>query len=336
MRALLGLLAFGFIAAAVFTTFEGGFAVLFGWMPFVARTLPRVSVDWPSVCLGAVAYALFVAGVHGIGLAWRKPRGSEPGAVPRWRLRWSVAIAAIVIILFTAGISMIAIVHQTTWLVRSDRYRPTLGGGWRAEHGLKEVALGIQNYSDTNGKKLPPGGTFQPDGTMLHSWETHILPYIGYSTGAIDLTKPWNDPVNQVYFKCIIPQFINPGLRGADLEDSDGYGLSHYAANSHVLAANRSLRIDDIKDGAANTLLVGEVNVLFKPWGHAANWRDPTAGINSSARGFGGPSESGGANFVMCDGSVRFVSANISPEVLRALSTPNGGEFVGEEGWAPR
>src|SRR5690349_15388520 len=56
------------------------------------------------------------------------------------------------------------------------------------------------------------------------------------------------------------------------------------------------------------TLLIGEVNAQFKPWGHPVNWRDPTAGINSSQHGFGGPPGSGGANFVMADASIRFLS----------------------------
>lgn len=37
---------------------------------------------------------------------------------------------------------------------------------------------------------------------------------------------------------------------------------------------------------------------------------------------------SGGANFAFCDGSVRFLSYEISPEILPALATANGGEVV--------
>jgi hypothetical protein len=55
------------------------------------------------------------------------------------------------------------------------------------------------------------------------------------------------------------------------------------------------------------------------------NWRDPMKGINQSPDGFGGPWEHGTA-IVLADGSVRTISKNISPAVLKALSTPNGGE----------
>jgi hypothetical protein len=47
-----------------------------------------------------------------------------------------------------------------------------------------------------------------------------------------------------------------------------------------------------------------------------------------SPQGFGGPRLAGGAYFSMADGSVRFVSERIETDVLRALSTPDGGEEV--------
>jgi hypothetical protein len=84
----------------------------------------------------------------------------------------------------------------------------------------------------------------------------------------------------------------------------------------------------EFTDGTANTLLVGEVNANFRPWGDPANVRDPARGINRSAYGFGGPPGSGGALFAMADGSVRFVSERVSPTALKALATPDGGESV--------
>ena len=117
--------------------------------------------------------------------------------------------------------------------------------------------------------------------------------------------------------------------------DAQGYGLNHYAANSRVLGGNKGLRVGDVTDGTSTTLLVGEVNAAFRPWGHPANWRDPARGINRSPYGFGGPRHVRGALFVMVDGSVRMVSERVNPEVLRALSTPAGGEEVDESALGP-
>ena len=118
-----------------------------------------------------------------------------------------------------------------------------------------------------------------------------------------------------------------------DSFDQNGYGLSHYAANGWVLGANLSLGISDLTDGASETIVAGEVRTNFKPWGDPANWRDPMLGINQSPEGFGGPYEqSYGALFLFGDGSVRFISQHINnnPTLLKAMSTPSGGERVGE------
>jgi len=47
--------------------------------------------------------------------------------------------------------------------------------------------------------------------------------------------------------------------------------------------------------------------------------------------GFFGSRHAGGANFVLCDGSVHFISENIDPELFVALCTIDGGESVA--GW---
>lgn len=111
--------------------------------------------------------------------------------------------------------------------------------------------------------------------------------------------------------------------------------MSHYAVNSRIFSVNSSIGLAGITDSRSTTLLIGEVNANFKPWGNPVNWRDPARGINRSPHGFGGPPGAGGANFAMADGSVRFVSDRISPQVLEALATPRGGEDIdkGGLGW---
>src|SRR5205807_10649442 len=98
--------------------------------------------------------------------------------------------------------------------------------------------------------------------------------------------------------------------------------------NERVLGGNSRMTLEGMTKGTSTTLLVGEVHAEFKPWGHPVNWRDPAKGINRSAEGFGGSRYSGGANFLMADGSVHFISEQVSPEVLRALATPTATEVI--------
>lgn len=333
---LASLLILALVVLAILTTAADAFAVVFGCIYFLVDVLPRVTVYWPSVAVGCGAFVLFTAGVHWAGKTWR----ARTNAATRWRFRWSLSIVALVCLLFAAGIAFVGIVHQSAWLAASDR--PLMRQTWRhannsddGSDNLFDIAVASHNYAAGNNDTFPAGGTYSSDGLMLHSWATYLSPYVGegYSTrrGILDLTRPWNDPQNQPVFRSVIRPYLNPALGTSSPVDADGYGLCHYAANVHVMGPNRAMKLADITDGKQNTLLIGEVNAEFKPWGHPGNWRDPAKGINRSPNGFGGPARAGGAQFLMADGSVRFVSEKISPTVLKALSTPNGGEKLEED-----
>lgn len=302
-------------------------SLLFGWILFLYRTLPRMTVDGPSVFAGCLAVVLFTAGVHVAGRAWR--RNAADGRP--WKFRWAVAVVASIFLLFAAGISLVAIVHQCAWLLTSREpasIQTLRGDSGDSPNNLRQIGQALRNYHDAY-QEGPPGGSFTPQGEMLHGWETYSLVYLGYQGGEIDFKLPWNHPRNAKYFRCVLGEFINPGLPSPPLFDNQGFGLSHYAANVHMLGPNKNLRLSDVTEGTANTLLVGEVNAAFQPWGHPVNWRDPVVGINRSPRGFGGPPFAGGAYFGMADGSVRFVGERIDANVLHALSTPAGGGTVG-------
>jgi len=308
-----------FILIAVLTTIEGAFTILIGWIPFLGRVLPEAEPDGPSVLVGALALLLFTAVVHGFGRSRNRTAG-------RWRIRWTLALVLGVLLLFTAGISLVGITHQIAWLSTSEQ--PMLGEGLnrRDQYATTMIGMGLTSSYHDGKAAFPPGGTFSPDGEALHSWETHLLPYMWYSTNGIDMKRPWNSPENRKSFQCVLPEFINPAYRTPPLEDANGFGLSHYAANSRVLTANKALAREELTRGTSNTILVGEVNAGYKPWGHPVNGRDPTAGLNRGAATFGGPPNSGGVNFIMADGSVRFIANGVDPVVLRSLGDPRSKE----------
>jgi prepilin-type processing-associated H-X9-DG protein len=87
-----------------------------------------------------------------------------------------------------------------------------------------------------------------------------------------------------------------------------------------------------VTDGFSNTIGVTEASQGYGSWG---------AGGKSTLRsltrkpyingpdGIGSPFP-GGLNVLMLDGSVRFLSENIDPEVMEALVTIHGGEVIGD------
>jgi prepilin-type N-terminal cleavage/methylation domain-containing protein/prepilin-type processing-associated H-X9-DG protein len=104
------------------------------------------------------------------------------------------------------------------------------------------------------------------------------------------------------------------------------------------------VRITAITDGTANTILGGESD--FKPagvpstigpvwaYGYFYSWAGTNTGINrrdgSADVNYGAyrSDHTGGANFVMADGSVQFLRDGIDPIVFTGLGTRAGGEVV--------
>jgi hypothetical protein len=234
--------------------------------------------------------------------------------------------------MFVAGISAVGIAHQVVWLARSNE--PLFASSWsigqfESKNHLQQIALAVQTYHERHAGQLPPGSLLASDGAALHGWQTLLLPYLDEGALAlfqqIDLSRPWHAPGNRDVFKREVWAY----RLHQPTHDADGFALSHYSANQHVVGGARPFHVSAMTDGTSNTILAGEVAEHYKPWGHPRNWRDPAAGINRSPDGFGSPWP-GGAQVIMPDGSIRFLSDDTDPRVLRALATPAGGERADE------
>jgi hypothetical protein len=183
---LLATVLIGSVVLAGFTNYQVPIALFLGWVSFLVTVLPQISIDRPTAIVSFAAFILFLGCLHWISSSLlRKTSAQQDPAHPSWKIRWTLVIGIMLLVLFTSGLSLIGITHQASWLASSKEplYEPALkGGGWHSSHNnLKELLLALHNHHETYGS-LPAGGTFDSGGTMLHSWETQILPWLNFST----------------------------------------------------------------------------------------------------------------------------------------------------------
>lgn len=301
----------------------------FGWAFFLHRAVPQTTVNWGGVLTAVLCLAGLTLGLHWF-LSWlhghiQKVRADQTEVAKAWPLRRTFAIIGIVVLTFVAGISAVGVAHQTVWLANSPEPLtsiPTMNRIVSSSH-LKEIGLALAIRADKE-KTLPAGVVMDSEGRVLHGWQTQLLPYIEENTLHHEIRHdlPWSHPDNASCFRTGIKVYTYPG---SPQYDANGYALSHYAGNIHVLGTYKRTSIKEIEQserGTARTILAGEASGNYKPWGHPANWRDPALGINESPNGFGSPNRKG-ASVVFADGHVEFVPNDDPAGVLAPPSSKN-------------
>jgi hypothetical protein len=317
----------GAIAGLPFGEFLGN--LLFGWAMFLRRVVAKMTINRSAVVTGITCLALIWAGLH-IFLQWlsnamqfRPGSGESSSSAPRhWKLRWTTLIVGVLLLMFVAGISFIGVVHQSLWLATSKVPHAETRVDPRhlapSKQQLTRLGWAVNDYhSILQGVPIKVW-----DKKGKHSWLTMIMPFSSLKVDTIDLDLDWDHPKNRPSFARVVPTYLNPEI--APFRNAEGYAVSHYAGNVHVLGSDSVRRYADVADGISHTLLAGEAASNFKAWGDPANLRDASTGINRHADGFGGPSGEG-ALLLTIDGSVKFYSNSTSLQVLKALAHPNDG-----------
>ncbi len=297
------------------------FGIPFGWISFLQKVVPNVQISREGVLTALLCLLVLVPGLH-LFLRWA--RGGVAGATRRWKLRWTLALIALVVLTFAAGTAAVGVTHQTGWLINSpDPLVFTIRDNGRlgSFSNLRQIDLAFQVY-ESDLHHLPAGGTFDDRGRALHGWQTAILPYLEQQVlyDRIDLKRPWSDAANEPAFATELQYYQHPSIAQ---HAAGGYALSHYAANDHIFTANRTVTLKELEEkGTANVIFGGEGAGNFKPWGYPANWRDPALGLNRSPDGFGGPPGQGTTQLMMADGSVRTFRNDADPDFLKLLADP--------------
>lgn len=318
---------------------EAILVLVLGWLIFIIQTLPNVHVNVGNVVLAVTCFAVFTVGAQAflqwLLAHWNAGDTGQPTESRSWQWRWTLSLCGLIVLAFVSGIAMVGVVHQSAWLASSPK--PLVGmrgheAGRRSvsTNNERQIALGVLRYEE-GFRAFPQGTLTDQNGKALHGWVAQILPFMDRSDlhQRIDFDQPWTTEENQSVMRTVLETLLSPSVPEPIADKKNALALTHYAGNVHVLGGNRTGSLGDITDGPGQTILLGEACERPVPWGSPWNLRDPMLGINASPQGFGAPHRvdgHGGAVMTFADGHQRFISNDIDPAVLQAVSTPRGGE----------
>ena len=190
---------------------------------------------------------------------------------------------------------------------------------------MKNFGLAMHNYHSAHGS-FPPAYVAGKDGKPLLSWRVLILPYLEQKSlfDEFHLDEPWDSPHNKPLIARMPKVYACPGESGKLAAEGKTTYLVPRGPSTAFPGAE-GVKINDISDGSSNTILVVEASdALAVTWTRPDDWMTApdfaTLGLFSQ--------HGNGTNFLFGDGSVRFLKATIAPSLLKALTTPKGGEVL--------
>ncbi len=131
------------------------FYFLFGWIPFLKRTLPQVTFDWSAVALAVICGTLVVLGLHWF-CSWLNRQialGKSESQKTEWPWRWSAGISIGLLLLFSTCVAIIGIVHQVGWWIGSNEPLYVRGRGIEKIqniHAMKQQSMEIMMAAEDN------------------------------------------------------------------------------------------------------------------------------------------------------------------------------------------
>lgn len=177
---------------------------------------------------------------------------------------------------------------------------------------LKQIGLALAAYKDDYGR-LPPTCTVNAEGQPLHSWRTLLLPYLDHRETyyRLDLSKPWDDPVNTVLFKHTHGSVYRcPANHGGN--DNTTYLAIRTPDNRFNNADESTTEI-----GPAESLIVVEVDLR-----QAVPWMSPRDALPEMFLGIDKHSKTShprGTNGLLTSGAVQHFPANMPYEERRKI-----------------
>ena len=241
------------------------------------------------------------------------PRGSGSGAGVTIAI--VAAVVAVPMLVVCVGI-LVGLMLPAVQAAREAARR------MQCSNNMRQIALAMHNYHDFY-QTFPPAFTTDVNGRPLHSWRTLLLPYLEQSAlyDQIDLSKPWDDPVNLPFSQIVIPTYGCPSGH-TDSPEKTCYQVIVDPAG--IFSGSTPCKMPSITDGTSNTLLVIETeSENAVPWMAPNDTNMPKyLSLGKNTR----HNHTGGSNAAFADGAVKFLSSSIDPATAQTLVTKAGGE----------
>jgi hypothetical protein len=190
----------------------------------------------------------------------------------------------------------------------------------QSSNNLKQLGIALHNYHDTYGE-FPPAVVSDASGQPLYSGRVLLLPFLEQQAmfTAFNKSERWDSPANMALSQTVIKTFVDPSNPN---QGPDG-SYAFVTGTGAMFESGQPVKLTNVTDGTSNTLAMIEVQTTGGSWA-APNDVD----LAQLAGGMPKGSHPGGNLALFGDGSVKFLSGNISPQTLQQLGTRAGGEPV--------
>lgn len=230
------------------------------------------------------------------------------------------------------------------------------------------MQLGLATHNFEFSMEHLPAGVTNPTGPIRNeeigqhvSWTVLLLPYIEQQVlhRMFDQAAGVYAPVNRDVRSLQVSTFMCPSFYLTTQVPYSNYAGCHHGSetpidttNNGLLFLNSAVQYHEIVDGSSNTILLGEMLPAESDLGWASGTRAtlrnassinlwPAPLPNQPARFGGQPVDPGsltvggfesyhpgGANFVFGDGSTKFLTQSINPELLRQMGDRADAELM--------
>jgi hypothetical protein len=198
-----------------------------------------------------------------------------------------------------------------------------------SENNLKQIGLALNNAGSEQGAVVPAATIRSKEGKRLLSWRVAILPMLDYELyKQFHLDEPWDSPQNRTLVEKM-PRVFAPPMS----VKTPGPGMTYYQAlvgGGAAFDPDRPTKSDMMRDDADSVMTVVEA-------ADPVIWTKP-ADLEFAPEGalpkLGGVFQDG-FHAAFASGRVRFLSAGLDPNSLRALMTRSGGEAIKPDALRP-